>query len=699
MSDAHPVRPVYVLDIEVYKNVFLVGLKRLSDGKIRIFEQSEREDIDYRLLRRILLSGTIVTFNGRTYDMPIVQYAIDGEQRETEVLVEDDAGQGELVTTILARRDRTNAEIKAVSDIIIKRNVRWWEIEREIGVEIPRALDHVDLIEPQPNPFASLKILNGRMHGRWMQDLPYHFDSVLTVEQIDRLREYLANDLQATEDLWMTLAEPMQLRSDFGSQIGMDLRSMSDTQMGLAVIKQRCEKLLKKRIPRGGAIGFESFKYVPPTYIEFQTPVLRKMLDQIREHDFHVLGSGKVDLPEFLMAPFQIGQSSYAMGIGGLHSTESNRSLRADQNCTLVDADVASYYPAIILSLGLYPEAIGPAFLDVYREIRDERVAAKKDAKVLKKHPDAESSEIKKRLKHLGVVDKGLKIALNGTFGSLGSPYKIVYAPHLLISVTLTGQLALLMLIERAEAAGIRVVSANTDGVLFHCPRSDFAGVDGDRLRPCALERITDAWEKETQFDLEFSEYSSVFSQSVNSYFAIKKSGGHKRKGPLANPWSSHPDDYDPIRGQLMKNPQATICSEAALALIKYGTPIAETIRGSRDVRQFVTVIKVTKGATWRGDYLGKVVRYYWANSGDDILESEPNNLGNFKKVPKTDGCRPLMTLPDEFPVDVDYGRYISETESILESLGYYGTPQPPLRFGRLTASKFERATLWLMLT
>jgi hypothetical protein len=311
----------------------------------------------------------------------------------------------------------------------------------------------------------------------------------------------------------------------------------------------------------------------------------------------------------------------------------------------------------------------------------------------------AKIAALENELRAQQVIDKGLKISANGTFGSLGSPYKIVYAPHLLISVTLTGQLALLMLIERAEAAGIRVVSANTDGVLFHCPRSDFAGVDGDRLSPCALEQITAFWEKETQFDLEFSEYSSVFSQSVNSYFAIKKSGGHKRKGPLANPWSSHHDDYDPIRGQLMKNPQATICSDAALALIKYGTPIEDTIRASQDIRQFVTVIKVTKGATWRGDYLGKVVRYYWAKNGDDILEAEPNGLGNFKKVPKTDGCRPLMTLPDEFPIDVDYGRYIAETESILESLGYYGTPQPPLRFGRLTASKIERATPWLMLT
>jgi hypothetical protein len=67
-----------------------------------------------------------------------------------------------------------------------------------------------------------------------------------------------------------------------------------------------------------------------------------------------------------------------------------------------VDADVASYYPAIILSLGLYPEAIGPAFLDVYREIRDQRVVAKRKAKEIK----AEILALKSELAKLEVGDE-----------------------------------------------------------------------------------------------------------------------------------------------------------------------------------------------------------------------------------------------------------------------------------------------------
>lgn len=684
-------RPVYFLDIEVYRNVFLVTILRDSDNKVRIFEQSERETIDYDLLRRILLSGTVVTFNGKSYDIPILWYAIEGaEEFVAGELVEDGTEVGPAASIDqLQRRDRTCAEIKRASDRIIKGGVKWWKVEETLGIAIPRGVDHIDLIEPQPNPFASLKILHGRMHGRWLQDLPYHHDSELTFAEIDKLREYNVNDVQATKELYHALAEPLELREKFGEQIGMDLRSLSDTQMGLAIIKQRCEKALGRRIRLGTGETADCFRYTPPDYIRYESPVLRDMLARIREHDFFVQANGKVELPDFLTKPFRLGASEYAMGIGGLHSTEANRAIRSDYESVLVDADVASYYPAIILSLGLYPADIGPTFLDVYRGIRDERVVAK-------------------RAKNK-VADKGLKIALNGTFGSLGSPYKIVYAPHLMISVTITGQLALLMLIERAELAGIPVVSANTDGVLFLCPREWYGGIERDRLRDSVLADITRQWEKETQFDLEFVEYRAIYNQSVNSYFAIKADGGHKRKGPLGNPWSKHPDDYDPVRGQLMKNPQFPICSDAALARIKDGTPVSETIRNCRDIRQFVSLIRATKGATWRGRYLGKVVRFYYATDGDPILEAEPHpTTGNYKTVAKTDGCRPIMTfeenpqadddIPWACPGDIDYARYEAEAEEILKALGFYGTPPPPLRMGRLTREKLERLTPWLEL-
>src|SRR5690606_7877233 len=100
----------------------------------------------------------------------------------------------------------------------------------------------------------------------------------------------------------------------------------------------------------------------------------------------------------------------------------------------------------------------------------------------------------------------------------------------------------------------------------------------------------------------------------------------------------------------------------------------------------------------WRGGYLGKTVRYYWGKAGAPILEAKANEKGNFKKIPKTDGAVECMRLPDEFPDDVDYDRYIEEAEGILRDVGFYGdiVPKPkPIRITR--RNKVSVLTAWAL--
>lgn len=269
---------------------------------------------------------------------------------------------------------------------------------------------------------------------------------------------------------------------------------------------------------------------------------------------------------------------------------------------------------------------------------------------------------------------EGLKISSNGTFGKLGSRYSVLYAPHLLTTVTITGQLVLLMLIERAEQAGISVVSANTDGVVFRVRRD----------REAELFAITRQWEADTDFELEDTPYQSLYSQSVNTYIAIKPDGSTKRKGVLANPRGE-----GDMRGQLMKNPQMAVCSDAVVEYLLHGTPLAETIRACGDVRDFLTVVKVQGGAAWRGEYLGKVVRYIWSTDGEEILYKVAHaTTGNFKRVSKSEGCRPVMELPDALPDDLDYDRYIAAAEEILHDIGAVYRPPvvKPLRIFKHSA-------------
>ena len=165
----------------------------------------------------------------------------------------------------------------------------------------------------------------------------------------------------------------------------------------------------------------------------------------------------------------------------------------------------------------------------------------------------------------------------------------------------------------------------------------------------------------------------SLYNQSVNSYIAVKPDGKAKLKGPISNPWA-----VNDVRGMLMKNPAMTIVTDAVVALITKGTSLEETIYGCTDIKKMVTVVNVKGGGTWGGEYLGKVVRYYWAHGGEPILYKEPHpTTGNFKKVSKSEGCRPLMDLPDEFPSDVDYDRYVAAAREVLMDIGYDDRPPP----------------------
>ena len=660
------------VDIECYHGYFYLGMKREHDGKrVGVEFSSRNQQYDRDFVRRIFLRNTTIGFNSLGYDLPMIWYSL--------------------------QEGITNEHLKRASDGIIRGGLKWWDVENFLEISIPYDVKkrHIDLIEPQPNAFASLKSLNGRMHGKQLQDLPFDPDKWLTHDEMDITGKYcLHSDLDATENLWNALEEPMNLRAALGERHKQYFMCKSDAQIGEAIVKKRVESLSGRKVVKNPTKPGTTFKYPIPDWVKFETPCLQELLERVRETDFLVKSDGKVESPKWMAtsaAKLHLGGEVYQFGIGGIHTTEKNRATRSDENHALIDADVASQYPAAILMLGLYPPALGPEFLTAYRAIRDERIIAKKRSKAIYAElkgvndPDRKRA-LEQELLECQVQDKGGKIQLNGVYGKLGSRYSILYAPHLLLSTTLTCQLAILMLVERALAIGVGVVSGNTDGVLFKCPRAFYSGIKGDRLSEGRLEAVCSQWEIDTGFDLEFGEYRAIYNSSVNSYYAIKLDGGHKRKGPIGNPWNKDKSDFDPVRGQLMKNPQMTICSDAVLAMLKDGTPVAETIRNCTDIRQFVTVIKASKGATWRGEYLGKTVRYYWGVNGQPILDAEAHeSTGNFKKVPKSDGAVECMRLPDEFPTDIDYQRYIDEAEEILWDVGFYGAKPVPVKPIRIT--------------
>lgn len=593
-----------IFDCECYVNYFLVAFKCVATGKVFYFEDYGDVTIPLNDLAYILQRHLIIGFNSRKYDIPMLMIALQGVRAW---------------------------KLKQISDEIILGGMQVFETEQKYGIET-RGFNHIDLIEVAPIS-ASLKIYAGRLHCERMQDLPYPPDAELELWQIFNVRDYCVNDLDNTHLLYDDLRPQIALRETLGKEYGLDLRSKSDAQIAEAVIKSELEKLgVDTRKPP--KIENQTFYYQVPSFVQFKTPLLQGVLHTVATTLFEVGESGKANCPDGIKRlKIKIGSSVYQMGNGGLHSSEKSAAHVADAHTLLIDRDVASYYPQIVLNQGLYPEHLGPAFLEVYRAIVKRRLTAKREKNT--------------------VIADALKITINGAFGKLGSQYSRLYSSDLMSQVTITGQLCLLMLIEAIELAGIPVVSANTDGIVMKCPENRYRD----------LEHVVIAWEEQTGFVTEETQYRALYCRDVNNYIAVKKDneGNCKVKGIYSEKGSA-------LNSVLSKNPETLICSDAVQAFLARGVPIAETITGCRDVRRFVSVRQVKGGAEKNGVYLGKAVRWYYAVGETGQM----NYVLTGNAVPKSEGAKPLMNLTPDVPDDLDYDYYINEANETLYDIGYY---------------------------
>jgi hypothetical protein len=672
VTDAYVVeRPVYVMDTECYRDYWLIAFMDVATLEITMFDSYPGKPLDVAGVARMMLAGTIVTFNGMNYDAPMIALALTGAD---------------------------NAYLKMASDAIITQNVKPWQFEQRFNVTIPAQWDHVDLCEVMPGQYVTLKIYGGKMHSKKMQDLPIEPSASISPKDREDLRLYCGNDLNVTRDAWFQFKPQIDLRAEMKKQYGVELRSKSDAQIAEAVIKSELKFYVQKpTIPPRTVI-----KYKTPDFIRFHTPLLQSTLAMVQAAEFYISDKFALTMPkEVKEALIPIGQAKYQFGIGGLHSTEAQISHVADATYSIMDHDVASYYPSIILRCNLFPKQMGEAFIHVYRKIVKTRLEAKGKSGAAKKAGD------KVEQKKWDIVANALKIVVNGSFGKFGSRFSILYSPDLMLQVTITGQLCLLMLIEELEMCGIQVIQGNTDGVVIKCRR------DMEWLK----DQIIKDWEKRTGFETEATEYTGIYSKSVNSYIATKPDGTAKRKGDFAEPV--------PVGGS-WPSPTNVICADAAAQYLLDGTPVERTIRACTDVRKFVTVWNVKGGAIkhwgrevqpattqkgkreqleragWepdfeskeytygnsaplpldeahriavdqlrqanpiRKEYLGKAVRWYYAVDHDGAIYGAKDG----SLVPRSEGAKPMMELADRIPDDLDWDWYIREARAHLRDMG-----------------------------
>lgn len=569
-----------VFDTEVYPNFFLLAISTLDGKKRRYFSSPFTEETRLKI-KAILTSYTLIGFNSINFDLPLLTMLCDGASTE---------------------------ELYEAANDIIDNGLRSWQFYKKYNLR-ELDVDHIDLIEVAPGK-SSLKLYGAKLHAKKLQDLPIAPGTILSSDQKRLIVKYCYNDLDLTTMLWNQLEEAVQLRISFGRAF----RSKSDAQVAEKLISDSYERMTGRR-PDKPKDRVRRFRHKPMPWINFKTHRCNEALSFVRKLEFDekriahfIADDDKVKLPIV-----NIDGQRYKMGTGGLHSMEKMRAIEAP----LRDIDFASYYPKLLMQMAF-------KYKPIYGKLIERRLAAK----------DAGRK----------VEADGLKIAVNGTFGKLGSFFSFLYDPELLVRVTLSGQLTLLMLIEELTLNGYSVYSANTDGIVI----LDKPGVDS----------LLAEFETKTGLKTESAFYKGLYSRDVNNYVALKQDGGVKLKGVFSS--KLDPKNYDPLK----KNPQFEICQEAVVNFLRNGDSIDETIIRCSNIEKFVSVRNVKGSAEWNGQYLGRVARWYWATDSRHAITYRSN--GN--KVPKSDGSRPLLDL--EWRNDIDYGRYIREARNLLWQVG-----------------------------
>lgn len=156
-----------ILDIEVYPERVMVGILRLDKDEPIILDGIEQIRKGFSKNAFTNPNNLWITFNGMRYDLPIIEYILNGGN------------------------DPYEHSQKIISNLI----------DRPSWIK-----NHVDLYAIMPKiARCSLKEVGHRLGYPVLENLPYPYDDILTDTQWDHVISYNLHDLKITKMLWSKL--------------------------------------------------------------------------------------------------------------------------------------------------------------------------------------------------------------------------------------------------------------------------------------------------------------------------------------------------------------------------------------------------------------------------------------------------------------------------------------------------------------
>lgn len=643
---------VYVYDIEVFQNIFHCSVKNTETNDIYKFEISERKNQLRELVKffkqvdKYITWGDYYTtninipanvifcgYNNLHYDNPIINYIIEYEDKLMQY----------NIPTIYSSIFNLSKTITTSSEDNID---AWKHWKYQIWFD---TFDILTMLYSNKLR-VGLKEIQVTMQYPNVQEFVCDWTKPLPLEDFDSMIDYNINDIESTSELLNRCKKDVDLRIAIEDEYGVRVLSKDGVNIGMKILTQ---KYLEKtgltwwdikdlRSP----MSVIPLKDVILPFIKYDSPILQRVLEDMKNQ---IVSPGRKGYEN----KFVFNNLRYSVGVGGIHSVNSPEIIIPRDDEMLIDIDVASLYPSMLIEYEFYPRHLGKEFLEVYKQIKDERIEAKHNGDKVK--------------------NETLKLALNGLSGNLQNEHNFCYSPFAVMQIRINGQLLLLMLAEKLTQIGCRIVQANTDGLFVLLKKDAYSKVNS----------ICREWEQLTKLTLEEDRFKAMYQYAINDYFAITEDNKVKEKGMFIT------------AVKLGKGLTPKIIPKAVISFFKDGIPVEDTIKNCTDIRDFLMSEKT--GKQWHVEYMNeeqqRTNRFYastnggylwkWKDTGhkegEIITYTEPY-VGEHKYKASARQYQNMLTASgvtllnkfDDKPIEerkINYRYYIMEAYKIIRDL------------------------------
>lgn len=616
-----------IYDIETTLTCFLVVLYDVNSGKKVCYKISKHKNDRLSLIKYlnslIKRDYYFVGFNNLSFDAQIIH----------KILTEE-------LTNYTDIYNESQRLINCSDDEKYKYLIPEWKLNtKNIDIMKIKGFD-------SSAKATSLKFLEFNLRMRSIEEIPFAHNISYTLEQEHALQEYCEYDVEATYFAFkeLVIEAEINIRKETGKAFDVNIQNAAEPKMAKSIFVKELTKVLGKtkeelkEDKEKYANSFRYFKLNIPKYIEFENEELKTCLKY-----FENLTIDKYNTKNCVDYPIKVGNLTCYTGTGGIHGSISPQVIELKENEIIIDLDYVSYYPFLKIRNKFYPKYLSEKYLDSYYNFYVER----------KKHKKGTP------------LNYAFKILLNSSFGLLNEENSPIYDPVAFMNVTVSGQLILLMFMEKLLNAcnNLLIISGNTDGTLLKIAKEDLE----------IVERISKEMTEITGIEIEHEFYKKVVVKDVNNYISINVDGSIKRKGLF----EIRNDLYK--TGLWNKNTSHNIIPLALQAYFVEGKDYKEFIRTHTNIYDFCAAVKKKsnfeilqhyyKNGKVKTTTCGKVTRYYVSKKGSFLIKSYHD--GRESKIEAGYKTTILNRIVDENALnyDIDYSYYELAVAKIIQSI------------------------------